>query len=304
MVYDVGCMTSLIRPGATVPPGETVRPSDVGDGPEPPASLSPAPSAPKRRGRIRRRLTTILPPVAVLAACLAVWQLFVSVRHVDPQVLPGPDLIIRSTWNDRVDIWPAIGVTTEEAVLGMALAIVVAVIAAIAIDTFRTVRGSVYPLIVASQTIPIIALAPLVVVWWGFGLLPKVVLVALFSFFPISVGLVQGLASADPDAMNLLRTMRANRFQLLLRVRLPSALPQFFTGLKISVTYAYSAAIVAEFLGAQQGLGVYMTTAARAAPMRTDLVLGAVFVIAFLTIALFAVVGLVERLAMPWRPKL
>jgi ABC-type nitrate/sulfonate/bicarbonate transport system permease component len=218
-------------------------------------------------------------------------------------MLPGPDLIIHSTWNDRVDIWPAIGVTTEEAVLGMALAIVVAVITAVAIDTFRTVRGSLYPLIVASQTVPIIALAPLVVVWWGFGILPKIVLVALFSFFPISVGLVQGLASTDPDAMNLLRTMRANRFQLLMRVRLPSALPQFFTGLKISVTYAYSAAIVAEFVGAQQGLGVYMTTAKNAAPIRTDLVLGAVFVIAVLTIALFAIVGLVERLVMPWRPE-
>jgi ABC-type nitrate/sulfonate/bicarbonate transport system permease component len=241
--------------------------------------------------------------VAVLAAVLAFWQLFVLVRHISPQMLPGPDLIIHSTWNDRVDIWPAIGVTTEEAVLGMALAIVVAVITAVAIDTFRTVRGSLYPLIVASQTVPIIALAPLVVVWWGFGILPKIVLVALFSFFPISVGLVQGLASTDPDAMNLLRTMRANRFQLLMRVRLPSALPQFFTGLKISVTYAYSAAIVAEFVGAQQGLGVYMTTAKNAAPIRTDLVLGAVFVIAVLTIALFAIVGLVERLVMPWRPE-
>jgi ABC-type nitrate/sulfonate/bicarbonate transport system permease component len=241
--------------------------------------------------------------VAVLVACLAVWQLFASVRHINPQVLPGPDLIIHSTWNDRVDIWPAIGVTTEEAVLGMMLAIVVGAATAIAIDTFRPVRGSLYPLIVASQTVPIIALAPLVLVWWGFGLLPKIVLVALFSFFPISVGLVQGLASADPDAMNLLRTMRAGRLQLLMRVRLPGALPQFFTGLKISVTYAYSAAIVAEFVGAQQGLGVYMTTAIRAAPIRTDLVLGAVFVIAVLTITLFGLVGLVERLSMPWRPK-
>jgi ABC-type nitrate/sulfonate/bicarbonate transport system permease component len=241
--------------------------------------------------------------VAVVVACLALWQLIVSVRHVSPLLLPGPVTIVSSTWNDRVDIWPAIGVTTEEALLGMALAVVVAVVTAIAIDSFRPVRGSLYPIIVASQTIPIIALAPLVLVWWGFGLLPKIVLVALFSFFPISVGLVQGLASADPDAMNLLRTMRANRFQLLMRVRLPSALPQFFTGLKISVTYAYSAAIVAEFVGAQQGLGIYMTTALNAAPRRTDLMLGAVFVIALLTIALFAIVGLVERLAMPWRPK-
>jgi len=256
----------------------------------------------QQRG-FRRRMRTVVPPLLVIATGLALWQLFVTVRHVDPQLLPGPNLIVHSTWNDRVNIWPAIGVTTEEAVLGMALAVIVGVVVAVSIDSFRPVRGSLYPIIVASQTIPIIALAPLVLVWWGFGLFPKVVLVALFSFFPISVGLVQGLASTDPDAMNLLRTMRANRFQLLRRVRFPSALPHFFTGLKISVTYAYSAAIVAEFVGAQQGLGVYMTTAIRAAPIRTDLVLGAVFVIAALTIALFAIVGLIERLAMPWRPK-
>jgi ABC-type nitrate/sulfonate/bicarbonate transport system permease component len=286
-------MTSLARSDHGVRPTGTVG-----------AETSPPPPPPSRRpGRTRRRLGAVVPPVAVLVAVLALWQLVVSVRHINPQLLPGPELIIRSTWNDRVNIWPAIGVTTEEAVLGMLVATVVAVLTAVAIDTFRPVRGSLYPIIVASQTVPIIALAPLVLVWWGFGLLPKVVLVALFSFFPISVGLVQGLASADPDAMNLLRTMRANRFQLLRRVRLPSALPQFFTGLKISVTYAYSAAIVAEFVGAQQGLGVYMTTAIQAAPIRTDLVLGAVFVIATLTIALFAVVGLIERLVMPWRPR-
>ena len=214
-----------------------------------------------------------------------------------------PVVIARSTWDDRVDIWPAIGVTTEEAVLGMAVAIAVAVLITVSIDTFRSVRGSLYPVIVASQTVPIIALAPLVLVWWGFGLLPKVVLVALFSFFPITVGLVQGLGSADPDAINLLRTMRAGRWQLLRRVRLPNALPQFFTGLEISVTYAYSAAIVAEFVGGMQGLGVYMTQAIHDAPVRMDLVLGAVFVIALLTIALFALVGVVQRVAMPWKPR-
>ena len=290
-------MTSVTRPD------HDVRSTGATGGRVP---VPPTPRASRRRshaGPLRRRVLSILPPLVVVVACLALWQLIVSVRHIDPQLLPGPWLIVHSTWNDRVNIWPAIGVTTEEALLGMALAVIVAVVVAVAIDSFRPVRGSLYPIIVASQTVPIIALAPLVLVWWGIGLLPKIVLVALFSFFPISVGLVQGLASADPDAMNLLRTMRANRFQLLMRVRLPSALPQFFTGLKISVTYAYSAAIVAEFVGGLQGLGVYMTTARNAAPIRTDLILGAVFVIAVLTIALFAIVGLVERLAMPWRPR-
>jgi len=233
----------------------------------------PAPSAARSA---RRWLRTATPPSLLIAAGLALWQLVVTADSINPQLLPGPWLIVRSTWDDRADIWPAIGVTTEEAVLGMA---------------------------VASQTVPIIALAPLVLVWWGFGLLPKIVLVALFSFFPITVGLVQGLGSADPDAINLLRTMRAGRWQLLTRVKLPNALPQFFTGLKISVTYAYSAAIVAEFVGGMQGLGVYMTEAIHNAPVRMDLVLGAVFVIALLTIALFALVGVIERLATPWRAR-
>jgi ABC-type nitrate/sulfonate/bicarbonate transport system permease component len=167
------------------------------------------------------------------------------------------------------------------------------------IDWSPLLRRAIYPLIVASQTLPIIALAPLVVIWFGFGPTPKVVLVALFTFFSIAVGLVQGLASADHDTMSLLRTMGASRRQLLLHARLPSALPQFFTGLKIAVTYSYVSAIVAEFVGAQQGLGVYMTTSKNA--FRTDLVFGAVLVTAVLTLALFAVVVVVERLAMPWR---
>jgi ABC-type nitrate/sulfonate/bicarbonate transport system permease component len=263
----------------------------------------------KPAGRLLRRvwrlpgLRTLVPPVLLLAAGVALWQLLVSLKHVDSQIFPGPWLVARATWGDRTDLWPAISVTTEEAVLGLAVAILVALVTAVAIDTWVPVRRSLYPLIVASQTIPMIALAPLVLIWWGFGLLPKVVLVALFSFFPVAVGLVQGLNSTDPDTLNLLRTMRASRRQLLLRVRLPSSLPQFFTGLKISVTYAYTAAIVAEFVGAEQGLGLYMYTAAHAAPVETDLVFGSIIVVALLTIVLFLLVGLAERVAMPWRPR-
>ncbi len=138
------------------------------------------------------------------------------------------------------------------------------------------------------------------IIWFGFGESPKIGLVALFTFFAIAVGLVQGLASTDRDAVRLLRTMGATRLQLLWRVRLPSALPSFFTGLKVAVTYAYVSATVAEFVGAQQGLGVYMTTAKNA--FRTDLVFGAVLVTAALTLLLFGLVSLAERLALPWRP--
>ena len=256
------------------------------------------PDAPEASGRRLPELAFVAPAL-VLAALVAGWDIATRVLDVSSRVLPSPGLVARSTWDDRASLWPAIETTTKEAVFGILVAVVVAMIFAIAIDWSPPVRRAIYPLMVASQTLPIIALAPLVVIWFGFGTTPKVVLVALFTFFSIAVGLVQGLASVEHDTMSLLRTMGASRPQLLWRARLPSALPQFFTGLKIAVTYSYVAAIVAEFVGAQQGLGVYMTTSKNA--FRTDLVFGAVIVTAVLTLLLFGIVVLLERLAMPWR---
>lgn len=254
------------------------------------------------RSRRRRRgswAAAVWPPALVLVTTVLLWWVAVKVFQPGNDVLPGPDLVAKSTWEDRANLWPAMWYTTKEAVLGILLAIVVATVLAIAIDWSKTVRRSIYPLMVASQTLPIITLAPLVIIWFGFGAGPKIALVGLFTFFAVAVGLVQGLASADPDASNLLRTMGASRLQLLLRVRLPSAVPQFFTGLKVAVTYSYVAAIVAELVGAEQGLGVYMTAAKNA--FRTDLVFGAVVVTSILTLLLFLLVVVVERLAMPWQ---
>ena len=250
-------------------------------------------------GSSGRTLARYLAPALVFAGLVAAWGLVVAIFSVEPEVLPGPGLVVESTWADRAALAPAAWTTLQEAVLGIVVAIVLAVLLAVAIDWSRTARRSLYPLLVASQTIPIIALAPLVVIWFGFGQTPKVVLVALFTFFAIAVGTLQGLASSDPDSMDLLRTMGARRRQLLWRVRLPSALPQFFTGLKVAVAYSLVAAIVAEFVGAEQGLGVYMTGAKNS--LRTDLVFGAVVVTALLTLVLFGIVALAERLAMPWR---
>ncbi len=264
---------------------------------------------PERRHRTARGskaaawASKIVPPALFLAVVTGIWQGAVKVFSVDPSVLPSPSLIVSATWDDRVNLWPAVWTTSRETIFGLLVAISVAFLIATIIDSSRAMNHSLYPLIIASQTLPIIALAPLVVIWFGFGIMPKVLIVALFSFFPITVGLVQGLATADRDTLNLLRTMGAKRWQLLRRARLPHALPQFFTGLKISVTYSFSAAIIAEFVGAQQGLGVYMISSKNAAPPLTDLVFGAVLVTALLTCALFLIVALMQRLAMPWRPR-
>jgi ABC-type nitrate/sulfonate/bicarbonate transport system permease component len=248
---------------------------------------------------VRRALRRGWPPLLALAVLVLAWDLVANAVHASLS-LPGPWLVLTTTWDDRSDLGPAIWTTTQEALLGIALATVCAVVLAVAIDWSQSVRRTVYPLMVISQTIPLIALAPLVVIWFGFGETPKVALVALFTFFAIAVGLVQGLSSADLDTMNLLRTMGASRRQILWRVRLPSALPQFFTGLKIGVTFSYVAAIFAEYVGAYGGLGYYMSVASQA--FNTDLVFGAVIVTALLTLVLFALVVALERRVLRWRP--
>jgi len=271
---------------------------------QPTASSAPAADQERQQAqrgpsRVRGSLSRIWPPALVLLALVVLWEVLTSALNVSTTVLPGPALVLEASWQDRANLWPAMWTTTKEAVLGVALATVVAVLLAVAIDWSRTVRRSFYPLMVTSQTLPIIVLAPLVVIWFGFGAAPKIGLVALFTFFPVAVGTVQGLAASDPDSMALLRTMGASRLQLLLHVRAPSAIPQMFTGLKVGVTYAYVSAIFAEYVGAEQGLGVYMQASKNA--FRTELVFGAILVTTLLTLALFVIVALLERAAMPWR---
>ena len=234
----------------------------------------------------------------MLIGVVLAWEVLTSALSVSSTVLPGPGLVLEASWQDRATLWPAMWTTTKEAVLGVVLATVVAVILAVAIDWSRTVRRSFYPLMVTSQTLPIIVLAPLVVIWFGFGTAPKIGLVALFTFFPVAVGTVQGLASSDPDAMALLRTMGASRVQLLLRVRAPSALPQMFTGLKVGVTYAYVSAIFAEYSAPNRD----SASTCRRARTRSGQNSSSVDPLTtLLTLALFIAVALLERACMPWR---
>jgi ABC-type nitrate/sulfonate/bicarbonate transport system permease component len=247
---------------------------------------------------VRRLLRNAWPPALLFAVLVLAWDLAANAAHASLS-LPGPWYVATNTWQDRASLAPAMWVTTREALLGIAIAVVCGVTLAIAIDWSRLVRRSVYPLVVVSQTIPLIALAPLVIIWFGFGSAPKVVLVALFTFFAIVIGTLQGLGSADLDTMNLLRTMGASRRQILLRVRLPSALPQFFTGLKVAITFAYVSAIFAEYVGATQGLGYYMSVSRQAG--NTELVFGAVIVSALLTLILFGLVSVLEHVVIRWR---
>jgi ABC-type nitrate/sulfonate/bicarbonate transport system permease component len=153
-------------------------------------------------------------------------------------------------------------------------------------------------MLIASQTIPVIAIAPLMIIWFGFGLLPKVLLIVLVTFFPIVVALLDGFAATEPEAMDLLRTMGASRRQTFRLVRFPGALPHLFTGLRISATYAVLAAIFAEYVGAYHGLGIWMSQSKSS--FRTDLVFGAIGICALISVTLFMLIAILARVVMPW----
>jgi ABC-type nitrate/sulfonate/bicarbonate transport system permease component len=257
--------------------------------------------APARRTRVARALAAALPPLVLLAAALVAWQWFVAATGVRPQVLPSPLRVAEQGWAAREQLWANTVPTLQVTAVGFAVSLVVGWVLAIAVDFSPWLRRALTPLLVASQTLPIIAIAPLLIIWFGFGLLPKVVVIALVTFFPIAVGLIEGFASTPRAATNLLRSMGASRWQRFRLVRLPQALPSFFTALRIGITYAVTGAIFAEYVGATAGLGIYMSLQKNS--FRTDLVLAAVVVTAVLSVALFGLTHLVERLVIPWRDR-
>jgi ABC-type nitrate/sulfonate/bicarbonate transport system permease component len=238
-------------------------------------------------------------PAFVLAiTLLAGWELYVRSGQINPAVLPTPTGIVLAL----IDNWDVISVhtlqTLLETVLGMAAATLLGLLLAVMLDVSLWTRRAIYPLLVTSQTIPMIALAPLLLIWFGFDLGPKVIVVTLYCFFPIAVACADGLASSDPELIKLLRSMRASRWQMLWLVRLPGAMPAFFSGLRIAATYSVTGAIFGEYVGAYQGLGIYMETSANSHAI--VLVFAAILVTAVLSLLLFGLVSLIERIALPW----
>jgi ABC-type nitrate/sulfonate/bicarbonate transport system permease component len=238
-------------------------------------------------------------PAALLtAALLLLWEAYVRVAAPPPAILPAPSRIAAASLEAAATIWWHTEQTLLQTVVGFLLAVVVAVACALAIDLIAPVRRALFPLLIASQTIPIVALAPLLVLWFGFGMLPKVLVVALVCFFPIVVAMAHGLSAADPDLIRLYRTFGASRRQVFWFVRLPTSLPAFFAGVRIAVTYSVVGAIFAEYVGGFRGLGIFLQTAKNS--YRTDLVFGMIAVTAALSLALYGLVALIERLAVPW----
>ncbi|MET8797404.1 ABC transporter permease [Nocardia sp. NPDC004568] len=240
----------------------------------------------------------VLPSVVTVALLVVLWQVYVEVSGIRPQLLPSPARVVAQGWAHRAEIGVHAAATLQVTLAGFAVSLSLAWLLAVVVDFSPWLRRAFVPLFVASQTLPIIAIAPLMIIWFGFGLLPKVLVVALVTFFPMAIGLIEGFAAADREAGALLRSMGASRVQVFRYVRLPSAVPRFFTALRIGITYAVVGAVFAEYVGASAGLGIYMSLQKNS--FRTDLVLAAVLVTALLSIALYLLTFAIERLVAPW----
>ncbi|MBM4436191.1 MAG: ABC transporter permease [Actinobacteria bacterium] len=248
--------------------------------------------------RGRRRIPALLPAVGILAAIVVAWEMVSRLTGVPAWLLPAPSRIAQAFAEAGPLLGRHVTRTLIETGLGFGLAFVGGIAVAVAIDQSSLVRRALYPLLVVSQTVPIFALAPLLAIWFGFGILPKVLIVALVCFFPIVVSTVDGLRSADREMLDLLRGMGASRAQVFRHVRLPAAIPALVAGTKIAVTYSVIGAVIAEWVGSSEGLGIFMLRSSSS--FQTDRVFAVIAVIAVLSIGLFVTVSVLGRLVAPW----
>lgn len=237
--------------------------------------------------------------VLVLVLVIGAWELFVDLGGADPLILPPPHAVAKALVQDRGLLWSNFLTTALEIVLGMALAASFGLAMAITLHFFdRTVRPSVYPLLIASQAVPIVLLAPVLVLWLGFGLIDKLVVIAIVSFFAFVVTTLGGLSSVDPELIKLMRTLDASRRQIFRFVELPAALPGLLTGAKIAIVFAPIAAVLAEQAGSSAGLGYVLQEAL--GQYLVARMWAAVLILAAFAIALFALLTLAERRIVPW----
>ena len=240
-----------------------------------------------------------LPSIAAVAALLLLWQTVCSLGWVPGYMLPSPVQVVQAFLSELPLLFENSLITLQEAFLGLLLGVTVGFVAAVLMDAFEILYKAFYPLLILTQTIPSVAIAPLLVLWFGYGMTPKIVLIVISTFFPVTVGLLDGFRSADRDAIGLLRSMGANRLQIFRHIKFPSALPQLFSGLRIAAAYSVVGAVISEWLGGFGGLGVYMTRVKKA--FAFDKMFAVIFLISAISLALMALVELAQKKCMPYR---
>ncbi|MDP6453122.1 MAG: ABC transporter permease [SAR202 cluster bacterium] len=239
------------------------------------------------------------PAMGIVIGLLSLWETYVRIFDVQKWLLPAPSVIAITIGEDAGLLTRHTWATVEEIVIGFGLALICGVGLATAIGLSRTLERALYPFVIASQTIPIIVIAPMLLIWVGYGLAPKVIVVALISFFPIVVNMVDGLKSVDPDEVSLMQTLGANRWQIFLKLQTPTSMPLLFSGMRVAIAVSVIGAVIGEWVGSSEGLGYLMI---RSKPQfLTERVFAAIAILSAMGVGLFALVGLAERLALPWR---
>ena len=245
-------------------------------------------------------ITRKIPAAAALIAIVVLWEVLCLSGAVPKYMLPSPGEVISAFLSDFPNLMHHAATWLLEAASGLFIGILLAFVMATLMDRFMVLDQAFYPLMIITQTIPTIAIAPLLVLWMGFGMAPKITLVVIMTFFPITIGLLEGYRSVDPDAISLMRAMGANRAQIFRHVKFPAAIPYFFSGLKISASYSVVGAVISEWLGGFEGLGVYMTRVKKAYAF--DKMFAVIFLIVIISLLLMALVNLLRNLCMPWAP--
>jgi len=242
-----------------------------------------------------------LPAVVLLLVTIAVWEAAIRIFDVSSYILPTPSAIGATLLREAGPLWEATQVTAVEILVGFLVAAVVGIALAMFIARFRLLGRALYPLIVLFQTVPKVALAPIFILWFGYDLAPKVGLILVIAFFPVTLSMLAGLEAAEPGLLSLMRSVGASRTTILLRIQIPYALPQLMAGLKIAVTFSVIGAIVGEFAGASAGLGYMIQFAST--QLDTPMVFAALLVVSVVGVVFYYTMEWLERLVVPWAPK-
>ena len=237
-------------------------------------------------------------PIAVIAVLLLLWQISWELEWVPRYMLPSPVMVVEALISDFPLLMSHAGVTLLEALIGLVTGVLTGFICAAVMDAFPKVREGLYPILVMTQTIPPVAVAPLLILWFSYGMTPKIILVVLVAFFPMAVGLLEGFESADQDMIRMMRSMKASRWQIFRYVKFPNALGEFYSGLRIAVAYSIVGAVIAEWLGGFSGLGVYMTRVKKS--LAYDKMFAVIFLVSAISLILMALVRVIQKKTMPW----
>ena len=243
-------------------------------------------------------ITSRINTIAAILVLLVIWQAVSSFGIVPGYMLPSPVQVMKAFVQEFPLLMENSRVTLLEALIGLGCGVSFGFVMAVLMDRFEALYKAFYPLVVLTQTIPTVAIAPLLVLWFGYEMMPKIILIVIATFFPVTVGVLDGFRSADKDTMDLLRSMGASGFQIFRYVKLPGAMGQFFASLRISAAYSVVGAVISEWLGGFSGLGVYMTRVKKA--FSFDKMFAVIFLISFISLLLMKLVDFLQKKCMPW----